>query len=86
MSNAIQSLWQHQEPPLSQMAPSEFRRRADQALSEDRRHKAVGLVTALILVVSVGLLCFVSQTVMAELEVRWESAPEFPWPIVRIAF
>ena len=49
------------------MAPSEFRRRADQALSQDRRHKAVGLVTAFILVAFFGLLCFVSQTVMGRI-------------------
>jgi len=67
MSNTVQSLWQHQEPPLKTMSPDEIRRRADQALSEDRKHKLVGVLTAGILVGCFGLFFFASQSVMGKI-------------------
>src|SRR3954468_2093544 len=67
MSNAIQSLWQHQEPELRRMSTDEIRRRADHALSEDRKHKLVALLTASLLTVCFVVFLFVSSTLMGRI-------------------
>lgn len=72
MSNAIQSLWQHQEPELKQMSIDKIRRLADQALSEDRKHKLpvplkTALLTAAILVGCFGIFILVNPTLMGRI-------------------
>lgn len=67
MSNAIQSLWQHQEPELRQMSTNEVRRRADQALSEGRKHKLVALLTVSLVVGCFGIFFLVSATFMGRI-------------------
>jgi len=67
MSNAIQSLWQHQEPAFTRMSTDDIRRRADNALSEDRKHKLVGVITASLLIGCFCALFFVSSTLMGRI-------------------
>ena len=59
MANAIQSLWRDQEPELNRISIEEIRDRADLALSQDRKHKLVALLTA-----SVVIACFVVFSVL----------------------
>jgi len=58
MANAIQSLWRDQEPELNRISIEEIRGRADLALSQDRKHKLVALLTA-----SLVVACFVAFSV-----------------------
>ena len=67
MSDALQSLWQHQEPPLKQMPLEVIRQRADQALAQERRYKLVGLVTASLLLACFGLFFLVSRTSLSQI-------------------
>jgi hypothetical protein len=72
MSNAIQSLWQHQEPDLKQMSTDKIRRLADQAFSEDRKHKVpvplkTALLTAAILVGCFGIFILVNPTLIGRI-------------------
>ncbi len=67
MSNVFQSLWQHQEPPLSQMSLEVIRERADQALAQDRKYKFVGIFTAGILVACFSLFFLVSETTLGRI-------------------
>jgi len=67
MSNAIQSLWQHQEPELKRMSIDEIGRRAEHAFLEHRKHKLVGVITASLLIGCFCVLFFVSSTPMGRI-------------------
>ena len=67
MANALQSLWQHQEPELNRISIEEIRKRADHALSQDRKHKLVALLTASLVVACFVVFLFVSSTFTARM-------------------
>ena len=67
MSNALKLLWQHQEPALKKMSVEEFRRKADQALADDRRYKLVAGVTAGLIIACFVVFLFGSPTTMGRI-------------------
>ena len=67
MAKEIQSLWQDQEPELGQVSIEEIRSRADHALSQDRKHKLVALVTASLVVACFVVFSFVNSTIMGRI-------------------
>lgn len=72
MSNAIQSLWQHQEPALKQMSTDKMRRVVDHAIAEERKGNLPALfksalLTAAILVGCFGIFTLVNGTLMGRI-------------------